>query len=81
MLGYVRHTTRRGSPRTGRLFRHDSRQVDMKSIYAAELPSISMMDKVTGNDKNILLLGNFDINLFKQPSAWNNITFLFGHEI
>ena len=39
---------------------------------------INMMDKVTENNKNILLLGDFNINLFKQPSAWNNIASLFG---
>ena len=37
-----------------------------------------MMDKVTENNENILLLGDFNINLFKQPPAWNNITSLFG---
>ena len=35
---------------------------------------INMME----SNENILLLGDFNINLFKQPSAWNNITSLFG---
>ena len=35
---------------------------------------INMMDKVTENNEIILLLGEFNINLFKQPSAWNNTT-------
>ena len=29
---------------------------------------------------DILLLGNVDINLSKQPSAWNSITSVFGPE-
>ena len=39
---------------------------------------INMMDKVTENNENILLLGDFNINLFKQPPAWNSIISLFG---
>ena len=39
---------------------------------------INMMDKVTENNENILFLGDFNIDLFKQPPAWNNITSLFG---
>ena len=39
---------------------------------------INMMDRVTENNENILLLGDFNINLFKHPPAWNNITSLFG---
>ena len=39
---------------------------------------INMMDKVTENNENILLLGDFYINLFKPSSAWNDITSLFG---
>ena len=38
---------------------------------------INMMDKVTENNESILLLGDFNINPFKQPPAWNNITSLF----
>ena len=30
------------------------------------------------NKVNILLLGHFNNNPFKQPPAWNNITLLFG---
>ena len=41
---------------------------------------ISMMDKVTECNANILLLGDFNIDLFKQPPAWNNATTLFGLE-
>ena len=41
---------------------------------------ISMMDKVTECNANILLLGDFNIDLFKQPPAWNNTTVLFGLE-
>ena len=41
---------------------------------------ISMMDKVTECNANILLLGDFNIDLFKQPPAWNNATALFGLE-
>ena len=39
---------------------------------------LNMTDKVTENNENILLLGDFNINIFKQPPAWNNITSLFG---
>ena len=39
---------------------------------------INMMDKVTENNENILLLGDFNINLFKLPHAWNNITSIVG---
>ena len=38
----------------------------------------NMMNKVAENNGNILLLGDFNINLFKQPPALNNITSLFG---
>ena len=38
------------------------------------------MDKVTECTTNILLLGDFNIDLFKQPPAWNNTTTLFGLE-
>ena len=41
---------------------------------------ISLMDKVTECNANILLLGDFNIDLFKQPPAWNNATALFGLE-
>ena len=41
---------------------------------------ISMMDKVTEHNANILLLGDFNIDLFKQPPTWNNATALFGLE-
>ena len=41
---------------------------------------ISMMDKVTEYNANILLLGDFIIDLFKQPPAWNNTTALFRLE-
>ena len=41
---------------------------------------ITMMDKVTDCNANILLLGDFNIDLFKQPPAWNNTTALFGLE-
>ena len=41
---------------------------------------ISMMDKVTECNANNLLLGDFNIDLFKQPPAWNNTTALFGLE-
>ena len=41
---------------------------------------ISMMDNVTECNANILLLGDFNIDLFKQPPAWNNTTALFGLE-
>ena len=33
---------------------------------------------VSENNENILLLGDFNINLFKQPPSWNNVTSLFG---
>ena len=36
------------------------------------------MDKATENNENILLLGDFNINLFKHLPAWNAITSLFG---
>ena len=39
-----------------------------------------MMDKVTECNANNLLLGDFNIDLFKQPPAWNNTTALFGLE-
>ena len=39
---------------------------------------INMMDKVTENNEKKLLLGDFHINLLKQPPAWNSITTLFG---
>ena len=39
-----------------------------------------MMDKVTERNANILLLGDFNIGLFKQPPAWNSTTALFGFE-
>ena len=42
--------------------------------------SIKMMDKVTEGDANILLLNDFNIDLFKQPPAWNSITSIFGLE-
>ena len=38
---------------------------------------ISMMDKVTECNANILFLGDFNTDLFKQPPAWNNTTALF----
>ena len=41
---------------------------------------VSMMDKVTECNANILLLGDFNIDLFKQPTAWNNTKALFGLE-
>ena len=41
---------------------------------------ISMMDKVTESNANMLLLGDFNIDLFKQPPAWNSTTALFGLE-
>ena len=41
---------------------------------------ISMMDKITEYNANILLLGDFNIDLFKQPPTWNNTTALFGLE-
>ena len=41
---------------------------------------ISMMDKVTECNANILLLGDFNIDLFKQTPAWNNATALFELE-
>ena len=41
---------------------------------------ISMMDKVTECNANNLLLGDFNIDLFKQPPAWNNTTALVGLE-
>ena len=41
---------------------------------------ISMMDKVTERKANGLLLGDFNIDLFKQPPAWNSTTALFGLE-
>ena len=37
-----------------------------------------MMDKVTESNEHILLLGDFSIDLFKQPPAWNSTTALFG---
>ena len=39
-----------------------------------------MMDKVMECNANILLLGDFNIDLFKQPPAWNNTTAIFGLE-
>ena len=39
-----------------------------------------MMDKVTECNVNILLLGDFNIDLFKQPPTWNTTTALFGLE-
>ena len=39
-----------------------------------------MMDKVTECNANILLLSDFNIDLFKQPSTWNYTTALFGFE-
>ena len=39
---------------------------------------INTMDKVMENNKNILLLGGFNISLFKQPPAWNHIASRFG---
>ena len=39
---------------------------------------INMMDKVTENNENLLLLCDFNINLFTQTPAWNSITSLFG---
>ena len=41
---------------------------------------INMMDKVTDSNANILLLGDFNVDLFKQPPTWNSITSLFGLE-
>ena len=41
---------------------------------------INMMDKVTESKTNILLLGDFNIDLFKQPPVWNSTTSLFGLE-
>ena len=41
---------------------------------------INMMDTVTECNANNLLLGDFNIDLFKQPPAWNNTTALFGLE-
>ena len=38
------------------------------------------MDKVTESDANISLLGDFNIDFFKQPPAWNSTTALFGLE-
>ena len=38
------------------------------------------MDKVTESNENILRLGDFNIDLFRQPPAWNSIIFLFGLE-
>ena len=39
-----------------------------------------MMDKVTESNANILLLGDCNIDLFKQPPAWNSISPLFRLE-
>ena len=39
---------------------------------------MNMIDKVVENNENILLLGDYNTNLLKQPPAWNNITSLFG---
>ena len=39
---------------------------------------INMMDKVTESNANILLLGDFNIDLLKQPPASNSIASLFG---
>ena len=41
---------------------------------------VNMMDKVTESNANILLLSDFNIDLFKQPPAWNSISFLFERE-
>ena len=38
------------------------------------------MDKETESKANILLLGDFNIDLLKQPTAWNSITALYGLE-
>ena len=39
-----------------------------------------MMEKVTERNANSLLLGDSNIDLFKQAPAWNNTTALFGLE-
>ena len=39
-----------------------------------------MVDKVAESIANILLLGDFNIDLLKEPPAWNGTTFLFGVE-
>ena len=41
---------------------------------------INMVDKITESNANILLLGDFRIDLFNQPSSWNSSTSLFGFE-
>ena len=41
---------------------------------------INMTGKATENNANILRLGDFNIDLFKQPSVWNRTAALFGLE-
>ena len=39
-----------------------------------------MVDKETENNVDILLLGDFNIKLFKQLHVWDDIISLFGHD-
>ena len=39
---------------------------------------VNMMDNVNASGKNVLLLGDFNIDLFKRNNAWSSTTALFG---
>ena len=39
---------------------------------------VQMMDKVCENNPNVILLGDFNIDMFKQQPAWNSTVTLFG---
>ena len=39
---------------------------------------VNMMDNVNATGKNVLLLGDFNIDLFKHNNAWSSTTALFG---